>query len=78
MAVQIPCYEWLNGSRTYCDNGHLCETCGEIVLLRKQLTSLVCAAECFTSSEVVDETSGTIPLMDRLRRCIEEAKVALS
>lgn len=41
MTIQIPCCEWLNGSRTYCEEGHLCETCDEITNLRKQLIAAV-------------------------------------
>jgi hypothetical protein len=46
----------------------------EIEGLRTALGTLVSASECFLSSEVVDETSGTIPLMDRLERAIETAR----
>jgi hypothetical protein len=53
------------------------ELIGEIEGLRGALSSLIWASECFLSSEVVDETSGTIPLMDRLERAIEEAKAVL-
>ena len=41
---------------------------------RRLLRELILASECFLSSEIVDETSGTIPLMDRLRKSIEAAK----
>jgi hypothetical protein len=46
----------------------------EIERLRTALGTLVGASECFLSSEVVDETGGTIPLMDRLERAIEAAR----
>ena len=46
----------------------------EIERLRSALGTLVGASECFLSSEVVDETCGTIPLMGRLERAIEAAR----
>ena len=41
------------------------------------LERLIKAAEPFLSGNVVDETSGTIPLMEELRAAIEEAKEEL-
>jgi hypothetical protein len=43
---------------------------------RRLLRGLVLASECFLSSEIVDETSGTIPLMDRLEKAIAAARAA--
>ena len=43
---------------------------------QRLLRGLVLASECFLSSEVVDETSGTIPLMDRLEKAIKAARAA--
>ena len=40
------------------------------------IEELIAAAEPFLSPDVVDETSGTIPLMERLRLAIEAAKKA--
>ena len=41
------------------------------------LLALIEAAKPFTNSDIVDETSGTIPLMEMLRRAIESAEKAL-
>jgi hypothetical protein len=43
---------------------------------RRLLRGLVLASECFLSSEIVYETSGTIPLMDRLEKAIAAARAA--
>ena len=44
----------------------------------KVLEELIEAAEPFTSDEVVDETTGTIPLMERLEEAIEQAENILN
>jgi hypothetical protein len=42
---------------------------------QKQIVAaLIAAAKPFTSGDVVDETSGTIPLMEELRKAIEAAE----
>ena len=41
------------------------------------LRELIDAAKPFTSGDVVDETSGTIPLMERLEDAIEAATIIL-
>lgn len=41
------------------------------------LKDLIAAAKPFISGEVVDETSGTIPLMEALRKAIEAAEKQL-
>ena len=46
----------------------------DLAKCRRLLRGLLLASECFMSSEVVDETSGTIPLMDRLSRAIDAAR----
>lgn len=38
---------------------------------------LIQAAEPFTSGDTVDETSGTVPLMDRLEKALKKAKEIL-
>ncbi len=40
------------------------------------LIELIDAAKPFTSGDIVDETTGTIPLMERLERAIDEAEEA--
>jgi 2-methylisocitrate lyase-like PEP mutase family enzyme len=41
------------------------------------LLSLIEAARPFTSPEVVDETTGTVPLMDALDEAIRRAEAAV-
>jgi len=41
---------------------------------REALDRLVIAAQPFTSPDVVDETSGTIPLMEELAAALEDAE----
>ena len=41
------------------------------------LQELIEAAEPFTSGDTVDETGGTIPLMERLEEAIKRAKESL-
>ena len=41
-----------------------------ILALEASLASVVKRAKPFLSSDIVDETSGTIPLMEQLRRSI--------
>lgn len=38
---------------------------------------LIAAAKPFTDGNIVDETSGTIPLMEELRKAIEAAEKAI-
>lgn len=38
----------------------------------KAIQDLVAAAKPFTNGNVVDETTGTIPLMERLQQAIEQ------
>jgi len=45
--------------------------------IRKALRDLVEASEPFTSGDVVDETSGTIPLMKSLDDAIKAARELL-
>lgn len=44
---------------------------------RKCIEDLIAAAKPFTSGDVVDETSGTIPLMEALRKAIEQMQKRL-
>jgi hypothetical protein len=45
---------------------------------QKQISAaLIAAAKPFTNDDVVDETSGTIPLMEKLRKAIEAAEKQL-
>jgi len=44
-----------------------------ILKLKTVLEELIEAAEPFASGDIVDETSGTIPLMNRLERAIDRA-----
>lgn len=46
----------------------------ELIEIKKTLVELIDAARPFTSSDIVDETTGTIPLMDRLDNCIKRAE----
>lgn len=46
----------------------------ELIEIKKTLLELIDAARPFTSSDIVDETTGTIPLMKRLGNCIERAE----
>ena len=41
------------------------------------IRELIEAVEPFNSGDIVDETSGTIPLMERLEKAIEAAKTLL-
>lgn len=41
---------------------------------KKILRELIEAARPFTSGDTVDETSGTIPKMDRLEQAIDDAE----
>ena len=41
---------------------------------KRILEALIAAAKPFTSDDVVDETSGTIPLMESLRKAIAAAE----
>lgn len=41
------------------------------------MAELIQAAKPFLSGDVVDETDGTLPLMDRLGRAIKQAKISL-
>lgn len=43
-------------------------------ITKKVLQELIQAAEPFTSGNIVDETDGTIPLMERLEKAIKKAK----
>jgi len=45
-----------------------------IMALRVALDRLIAAAQPFTSRDIVDETSGTIPLMEELAAAIEAAR----
>jgi hypothetical protein len=45
--------------------------------LIKALEQLISASEPFLSGDVVDETSGTIPLIYALKASIEQAKEAI-
>lgn len=38
------------------------------------ITELIEAARPFLDTNIVDETSGTLPLMDRLKQAIEQAE----
>ena len=46
--------------------------------MEKILRELIEAARPFTSGNTVDETSGTIPLMERLSEAIRNAEKALN
>jgi hypothetical protein len=46
--------------------------------IRETLQELIEAAKPFTSGDVVDETTGTIPLMTVLQAAIDAAETALS
>lgn len=43
-----------------------------------QLQRLIAAAKPFLSGDAVDETSGTIPLVEELRAAIEDAEKSIS
>ncbi len=45
--------------------------------LVKAILELIEASRPFTGGDVVDETSGTIPLMDRLEEAISQMESAL-
>ena len=45
--------------------------------LEDSLKELIEAAQPFTSGDTVDETDGTIPLMDRLEAAITKSKECL-
>jgi len=45
--------------------------------MNKIIQELIEASEPFLSSDIVDETSGTIPLVERLREAIEAARKAI-
>jgi hypothetical protein len=44
---------------------------------KRILAALIAAAKPFTSGDVVDETSGTIPLMEALQKAIDAAEKAI-
>jgi hypothetical protein len=46
--------------------------------IRRVLLELIDAASPFTSGDVVDQTGGTIPLMDRLEDAIDEARATMA
>jgi hypothetical protein len=46
--------------------------------IRETLQALIEAAKPFTSGDVIDETTGTIPLLEALQAAIDAAEAALS
>ena len=46
--------------------------------IQEAVKALVDAAKPFTNPNIVDETSGTIPLMERLKKAIEDAEKSIS
>jgi hypothetical protein len=53
-------------------------TIAEITQLRAALVELMSASEPFTDPDIVDETDGTIPLMDRLEEALTRCKDVLN
>lgn len=46
--------------------------------IQEALKALIDAAKPFTDQNIVDETYGTIPLMERLKKAIEDAEKSMT